>query len=134
MKRLITIILVVSLLFVTSPVKTQAQVGPAVLVIVCAAAAGCIIFWVYKTNTDPTMRWLVLQKQPLGDVGNWQNVITNRVLCGPRLMLAFPAFGDNISNTNNWAYRIVEIPAPAPNFQIVYHYKSAYAYSSKGLP
>src|ERR1019366_3636254 len=94
----ISLLLVVSLLFSTAPIKVQAQMGPAVLELVCASAVGTIIFWVFKTNTQPTMRWLMLQRKPLGAVGGWQNVITNRVLVGPVVYWAFPAFGDDITN------------------------------------
>ena len=126
MKRIISLLLVVSLLFSTAPVKVHAQMGPAVLELVCASAVGTIIFWVFKTNTQPTMRWLVLQKRALGKGGEWQNYITHRVLVGPVMYRAFPAFGDDITNAA-FEYRVAEI-IPYINFRVVTNYGSARAF------
>ena len=74
-----------------------------------------MVFWVYKVNTTPKMRWLVLEKCHYD--GNWVPVVTNQVFVGPQLALALPAF--EASMTDSLAcYKVKEIDPPAANFRV----------------
>jgi hypothetical protein len=115
MKRIVSIVLVAAILAWGPPRKAEAQMAPAVLVLVAAAAAGCIILWVYKTNTAAKRRCLVLQKSHYD--GNWASVATNIMVVLPNLALAFPAFGDKMTD-DTALYRVVEIPMPDGSYRV----------------
>jgi hypothetical protein len=115
MKRFIAILLCFALLHagngVIQPQRSEAQgqtVVVGALMVAIAVAAGWIIIRVYKTYETPQMRTLVLQKDHYD--GNWQSVVTNRVLVTKDLQtaMAFPAFGDRMTDSLA-RYRVFEI-------------------------
>ena len=113
MKQFITVLLCASLLCLSGgwpEEQARGQAAGAALIVVCAAAAGLLIFWVYKTYDTPKIRCLVLEKSHYD--GNWIPVATNIMLVPPNLARAFPAFSDKMTDETA-CYRVKEIPMPS---------------------
>ena len=134
MKLITSLILaLVILLFPPNIPETKAQAGPAAFIIVVGLAAGALIFYAYHTDGwSVRMRTLALEE---GDrAGHWTSVITNRVLVGAKLSLAFPIFRAYMTDsTGQYRLREVVVPdgwQPPPNnmvsrYQVVFYPQEA---------
>jgi hypothetical protein len=111
MKKLITALLVAAFLVATAP-QTRPGIGPAMLVLFCAASAGVLIIWVYSAHDEAKRRCIVLEKSYYD--GNWAPVCTNVMVVPSNLSKAFPAFSDRMTD-DTALYRVREIPIP-PSF------------------
>jgi hypothetical protein len=118
MKRIICILLCAAMLHLSGELpdhQARAQTSGAVLVMFCAIVGTILVMWVYKVNSTPKLRWLVLEKCHYD--GNWVPVATNQVFVTAYLARAFPAFQSSMTD-DTASYRIKEIDPPAPNFRV----------------